>query len=102
MASPQWPAPTITVVVLDTAAPARLAGTGSVDLDGDVRRVGDDVVDGGALLRLRDQRLDLLGGGVGVDLVADGDAAESVANIRVGTEDPVQVHLGAEGGPHRP
>src|SRR5215475_6383759 len=102
MASPQWPAPTITVVVLGTAAPPPARWTGSVDLDGDVGRVGDDVVDRGALLRLRDQRPDLLGGGVGVDLVADGDAAESVANVRVGAEDPVQVHLGAEGGAHRP
>src|SRR5262245_53489020 len=99
MASPQWPAPTITVVVLGTAAPPLLVRTGSVDLDGDVGRVGDDVVDRGALLRLRDQRPDLIGGGVGVDHVTDGDAAESVANIRVGAEDPGQIHLGGEGGP---
>src|SRR5205823_12124981 len=102
MASPQWPAPTITAVVLGTAAPPLLTRTRSADLDGDVRRVGEDVVDGGALLRLRDQRPDLLGRGVGVDLVTDSDAAEAVADIRVGAENPVQVHLGGEGGPHRP
>src|SRR5262249_52697301 len=102
MASPQWPAPTITVVVLGTAAPPLFTRAGSADLDGDVRRVGDDVVDRGALLRLRDQRPDLLGGGVGVDLVTDVDAAEAVADIRVGAEDPVQVHLRGAGGPARP
>src|SRR5262245_65425963 len=102
MASPRWPAPTIAVVVPGTAPPPLLARTRSADLDGDAGRVGDDVVDRGALLRLRYQRPDLLGGGVGVDLVTDGDAAETVAHIRVGTEDPVQVHLGGGGGPHRP
>ena len=70
MASPQWPAPTTTVVVSATAAVLAPAGAGSGHVDGDVGRVGDDVVDGRALLRLRDQRLDLVGGGVGVDLVA--------------------------------
>src|SRR5690349_17627775 len=102
MASPQWPAPTITVVVCGTSVISRSLGTGSGDLDGDAGRVGEDVVDGRALLRLRDQRPDLFGGGVGVDLVADGDAAEAIADSGVGAENPVQVHLGGQGRPHRP
>ena len=43
----------------------------SDDLDDDGGRVGDDVEDGRPLLRLGDDGLDLLLGGVGVDLVAD-------------------------------
>src|SRR5215469_13725897 len=86
--------------------PARLrlllARADSGDADGDTGRVGEDVVDGRALLRLRDQRPDLLGGGVGVDLVADPDGAEAVTNVRVGAENPVQVHLRGHGGPDRP
>src|SRR5205814_194048 len=93
MASPQWPAPTITAVVFGTATP-RVRGSGHVDRD--VGWVGDDVVDRGTLLRLRDQRPDLLGRGVGIDLVAHGHAAEAVADVRVGAEDPVQVHFRRE------
>src|SRR5689334_21245015 len=102
MASPQCPAPTITVVVSGTAASPLLTRARSGHVDGDADRVGEDVVDRGALLRLRDQRPDLLGSGVRVDLVADGDAAEAVADVRVGAENPVQVHLGGQGGPYRP
>src|SRR5437588_12823482 len=102
MASPQCPAPTITVVVSGTAASPLLTRAGSGDVDGDAGRVGENVVDRGALLRLRDQRPDLLRRGVGVDLVADRHAAEAVAHIRVGARDPVQVHPGGQGGPHRP
>src|SRR5262245_595068 len=94
MASPQWPAPTTTVVVSATAASTR-AGLGHPDAD--AGRVGQDVVDRRTLLRLRDQCLDLLGGGVGVDLIADRDRAETVADLRVGAEDPVEVHLSSQG-----
>src|SRR5690242_2321728 len=74
--------------------PSRPLGPRSGHVDRDADRIGEDVVDRGALLRLRDQRPDLPRRGVGVDLVTDGDAAEAVADIGVGAEDPVQVHLG--------
>src|SRR3954454_5017237 len=72
MARPAWPAPMITVVVC-------IGGNvRSADADGHVRRVGDDVEHRRALLRLGDERLDLAGGGVGVDLEVDVDATEAV------------------------
>src|SRR5262245_64784082 len=90
MASPQWPAPTI-------ATGTRGTGSGSVDRDVDVRRVRDDVEHGRALLRLGDQRLDLLRGRVGVDVVVHLDLAESVPDLRVGAEDAVDVHVSLDG-----
>src|SRR5690349_21955048 len=92
MASPQWPAPTTTVVAWRTA---------SDDGDRDGGGVGEDVVDGRALLRLRDDRLDLLGPGLGVDAVLDPHAAEAVADVRVGAEDAVQVHVRGHARLHR-
>src|SRR4029079_11786227 len=74
----------------------------SATLDRDVGRVGDDVVHGRALLRLGDQRLDLVGGGVGVDVVRDPDAAEPVANVAVDPEDAGDVHVALERGRYRP
>ena len=65
-------------------------GAGSDHLDGDVRRIGDDVIHRRALLRLRDQRLDVFALGVGVDLVADLDAAEAVADVAVDAEDALR------------
>src|SRR5262249_37649290 len=76
----------------DAADPAR-----SVDLDRDVRRIGDDVVDRGTLLRLRHQGLDLVTTRVGVDLVGDLDAAEPVAHVAVDTEDALKVHRSLDG-----
>src|SRR5215469_13407855 len=52
-ARPAWPAPMTTVVVRSMAGP-------SGDFDGDVRRVGERVEHGRALLGLSHQRLDLL------------------------------------------
>ena len=51
-----------------------------------------DVEDRRALLRLGDDALDLLAGGVGVDVVADLDAAEAVAHVGIDAEDAGQVH----------
>ena len=68
----------------------------SGQVDGDVGGVGEDVVDRRALLRLRDEGLDLLGGGVSVDRVAHPDAAEAVADFGIGTQDSVQIMLGLD------
>src|SRR6185436_3571669 len=83
MASPAWPAP-ITTTVVRTAAPGGEAALRH--LDRHVGRVGDDVVDRGALLRLCDDRLDVLGRGVGVDLVGHLDAVEAVAHVLIHAE----------------
>src|SRR5262245_65107821 len=63
-----------------------------VDRDGDVGRVGDHVVHGRALLRLRDQRLDFLLRGIGVDVERHGDAVVAVAHLAVDAEDALDVH----------
>src|ERR1700733_4168058 len=95
IASPAWPAPITTAVVRIR----RGASGGEATLrhlDGDVGRVGDDVVDRGALLRLRDDRLDVVRRRVGVDLVGHLDAVEAVAHVLVHTEDAADVHSGLE------
>ena len=71
MARPACPAPMTTVVTLRTGSLLTRCrrGAGSGHLDGDVRRVGDDVIDRRALLRLGDERLDVLALRVGIDLV---------------------------------
>src|SRR5215470_8965716 len=100
MASPACPAPMTTVVILRTAQlPDAASGGGLllVHLDRDVRRVGDDVKDRRTLLRLGDQGLDLVLGGVGIDVVGDLDAAEAVADVAVDAEDALQVHGAFDG-----
>src|SRR4051794_8678629 len=92
IASPPWPAPMTTVVVRTASALSRATRSG-VDLDLDVGRVGDDVVHRRALLRLSDQRLDVVVRGVGVDLVLDLDVAETVADVGVHAEDAAHVHV---------
>src|SRR5215207_3542942 len=86
-------------VVRVTARPT--ATERSANLDGDVRRVGDDVVHRRSLLRLSDERLDLIRRGVGVDVVRHLDAAEPVADITVDPEDPGDVHVAFERRRHR-
>src|SRR4051812_22235052 len=90
MASPPCPAPTTTVVV--RTSPLLMSGRASDDLDRDVGRVGDEVEDGRPLLRLRDDRLDVVGRRVCVDVVADLDVAEPVADVAVDAEDAAYVH----------
>src|SRR4029450_10552667 len=98
MASPEWPAPMMTVVTnATTLAPCLRAGP-SVDTDEDVGRVRDDVEHGRALLRLGDQRLDVVLAGVGLDVEVDADGAEAVADLVIDAEDAVQVHVGLERG----
>src|ERR1700682_3655395 len=64
----------------------------SDDLDADVCGGGADVVHRRALLGLRNERLDLSGCGISVDLVGDLDTAEAVADVAVDAEDPPDVH----------
>src|SRR6478672_4779779 len=84
IARPDWPAPMTTAVVRTGAAP--MPGGVLRHLDRDVGRVGDDVVDRGALLRLGHDRLDVGGRRVGVDLVRHLDAIEAVAHVLVDAE----------------
>src|SRR5262249_21204884 len=89
-------------LVASLAAFAILAAVGPLrssrlsDFDGDVGRVGDDVVDRGALLRLRDERLDVGLGRVGVDVEGDLDVVVPVAHVAVDAEDALDVHRSFE------
>src|SRR5437764_1352230 len=96
IASPACPAPTTMVVMSRTATAPRLRAR-SVHLDGDIGRVGDDIEDRRALLRLGDEGLDLILGSVGVDLVFDFDAVEAVAHIGIDAEDALEVHAPFDG-----
>ena len=64
--------------------------------DGDVHRVRDGVVHGRALLRLRDDRLDVLLRRVRVDVEGHLDVAVAVAHVAVHAENPLDVHLAFE------
>src|SRR4051812_49887173 len=68
-------------------------GARSVDRDADVRRVRDDVEDRGALLGLRHERLDVLRGGVGVDVEVDADVVEAVTHLGIAAQDAEDVHV---------
>src|SRR5262245_9897573 len=76
--------------MLDVGAAAVVA---SGHFDGHVRRVGHDVVDGRALLRLGYQRLDVLALRVGIDLVLDLDDAEAVADVAIDAKDALDIHI---------
>src|SRR3954465_117574 len=66
MASPPCPAPTTTVVVRTSRlSTSPLCRWWSGDVDRDVGRVGEQIEHGRTLLRLCDERLDVLGGRVG-------------------------------------
>src|SRR5580704_19048893 len=81
-----------TVVVRSMAWPLSAVWSGrSGDFDDDVRRVGERVEHGGALLGLGDQRLDLLPRRVRVDGERHLDVAEAVTDVTVGPEDPADV-----------
>src|SRR6476660_3082875 len=77
IASPDWPAPMMTVVACRTI----LLRSSSVDGDEDIRRVGDDVEHRRPLLRLGDQRLDVIGARIGANVEVDADAAKAIANV---------------------
>ena len=100
MASPLCPPPTTTVVVR-TEPPCQIGDPELlVDLDAHVRGVRDDVEHGRPLLRLCDQRLDLIGRCVGVDRVGDLDVTEAVADVAVHAEDAADVHAPVNRGRH--
>ena len=96
MASPAWPAPMITVVTYEFRPLPCDLGCASVvqsHHDRDVGRVGDDVVNRGALLRLRYERLDVFALGVGVNVVRHLDAVVAIAHIAVDAKDALDVHV---------
>jgi hypothetical protein len=73
------------------SAPGEPARGRSGHLDRDVRGVRERVKHGGALLRLGHQRLDLLPGGVRVDVERHLDVVVAVADVAVGAEDSTDV-----------
>src|SRR5580658_5627954 len=97
MARPAWPAPMTTAVVCMRAPRPWLSG----QLDENFCRVGHDVKDRGAFLRLGDQRLEVFARSVGVDGEPDGDRVEAVPDVRVGAEDAQDVHLAFDRGGDR-
>src|SRR5258708_19406213 len=97
MARPLCPAPTTMVVVFSIEGLLLDVGW-SGHVDGDVGGVGEDVVNGRAFLRLRDQGLDLLRGCVSVDLVAHPDTGEAVADLAVGTQDSTDILVRLDSG----
>src|SRR6516225_12018637 len=68
----------------------------SENVDADVRRVGHDVVHRRTLLGLRDDRLDLVGRRIGIDVEGHPDLAEAVANVGVDAQDALDVHVALE------
>src|SRR3984957_14787758 len=100
-ASPPWPAPMTTVVMRSMARPAASGRFRLDDLDRDARWIGHDIVHGRSFLRLRDERLDVFLGRIGVDMERDLDAVIAIAHIAVDTEDAVQVHLALKFRLHR-
>src|SRR6202012_1190730 len=68
------------------------------DFDGDVGRVGERVEHRGPLLRLRDQRLDVLLRRGRVDVEGPLDVVEAVAHVAVRAEDAADVVVALDGG----
>src|SRR5579859_3014858 len=99
-ARPACPAPITTVVtrsMMSLSGSDSGSGSGSGDFDGDVRRVGQRVEHGGALLRLGDQRLDVLSRCVRVDVEGHLDVVEAVADVAVGAENAADVVRALDG-----
>src|ERR1700694_2622713 len=97
MARPACPAPITTVVTVRIGAFPHGApiepGNDSKHLDSDVRRIGHDVIDRRALLRLRDESFNIFAFRVGIDFVAYLDATEAVADVAVDAKDALEVHV---------
>src|SRR5262245_50518936 len=102
-ARPVCPAPMTTTVrrSIGKEGPPRRRSALLANLDRDVRRVRDDIVDGGSLLRLRDERLDVFLRRVGVDVERHLDVVVAVAHIAVDAEDALDVHRALELRLHR-
>src|SRR5260370_37481202 len=99
MARPAGPALTTTAVawIMRAYGPRR-----SGQLDEDLGRVGHDVEGRRGLLRLGDQRFEVLPGSVGVDGEPDGYRVEAVADVGVSPQDAQDVHLAFDRGSDRP
>src|SRR4051812_19330110 len=82
----------MTMVVRRSMIRSAGAASASGDFDRDVRRIGDDVVDRGALLRLRDDRFDVLLRRVRVDVERHLDVVVAVADVAVDSQDALDVH----------
>src|SRR6516164_7985518 len=68
----------------------------SVDGDEDVRRVSDDVEYGRPLLRLGDQRLDVVLARIRANVEMNANDAEAIAHFLVDAEDALNVHVRLE------
>src|ERR1700722_12302844 len=69
----------------------------SLHCHGHVRRVSDYVVHCGALLRLRDERLEILATRIRINIVRHADALEAVADLVIDAEDALQIHIAFNG-----
>src|SRR4029077_16401888 len=96
IARPASPPPTTPVVTCSWPISAARAGLPLDDLDRHVGRIGHDVVHGRAFLRLRDERLDILLRGFGVDMEGDLDVVVAITYVAVDAKDAVQIHLALE------
>src|SRR6185369_16196884 len=81
----------------DTAVSPR-----GVDRYGYVRRIGQHVVHGRSLLRLRHQRLDFLRRRVGIDVERHLDVVKAVSDFAIHPENALNVHCSLEIGLDRP
>src|SRR5262249_44067141 len=68
----------------------------SIDGDEHARRVCDDVEDGGSLLRLSDQCLDVVFGRIGSDVEMNANGAKPIAHLVIHPEDALNIHVGLE------
>ena len=85
----------MTQVVL-TKPGCRLLIPTSDDLDRDIRRIRDQVVDSRSLLRLGDDCPDLIQGRIGVDGVGHFDAIKTITHVTVDAKNPLDVHAALE------
>src|ERR1700722_13421167 len=91
----------MTVVKRSMPVSAALAGAVSDYLHGHVGRIGDDVEYRRTLLRLCDERLDILLRSIGIDMKRHLDVVISVADVAVDAQDTGNIHLALESRFHR-
>src|SRR5262252_8698830 len=68
----------------------------SIDGDEHARRVCNDVEDGGSLLRLSDQCLDVVFGRIGSDVEMNANGAKPIAHLVIHPKDALNIHVGLE------
>src|SRR3954467_7283693 len=95
VASPACPAPMTTAGTCSMIwLPSASCPEARLDyFDSDVYRIGDDVVYGRTLLRLRDNRFDLLLGGIRVNRERHLDIVVAVPHLAVDAKDAADIHL---------